>query len=272
MSRRVFTDGVLLQEWDDATRTYRRWSTAGVLLEERAYTAGEIAAIVGAGAATLGDRDFIVIDDDGTEILRIGDQQFGDRGITISREDGTLALSIRKRLAGAGTQSLELRDDNGNVILSESEFGTGLDYPWLPLVVQPWSATSAAVQTGPHGLEGPAVTSGTFVTTHMVELPRMNQQTRWRFAIKASDATTAGEVQVIRESTGVALTKFLQPAWVGTRAAGSTGYVDVDPGAPLVLPGSYITMMRLLVQVRRTAGAGSLTCAVPFAHGYAPAY
>ena len=244
------------------------WRAIEALRSERRAAA----TTVGSGNWIIDGGDVVMLDVDGSELFRLGQQGFGDRGISVFRADGSLALSIRKRLPGAATQSLELRDDNGNVILSEAEFGTGLDYPWLPLAVQPWSATSTAVQTGPHGLEGPAVTSGTFVTTHMVELPRMNQQSRWRFAIKASDTTTAGEVQVIRESNGVALTKFLQPAWVGTRAAGSTGYVDIDPGAPLVLPGTYITMMRLLVQVRRTAGAGSLTCAVPFAHGYAPSY
>jgi hypothetical protein len=33
--------GRLRERWDDATRTYRRWDTAGVLVEQRAYTAAE---------------------------------------------------------------------------------------------------------------------------------------------------------------------------------------------------------------------------------------
>lgn len=245
-----------LQRQIDALRSERRAS----------------ATTVGTGNWVIDGGDVVMLDEDGSVLFRLGEQPYGDRGVSIYRADGSLALSTRKRLPGATTQSLELRDDNGNVILSEAEFGTGLDYPWLPLHVQPFAAASSPVQAGPHGLEGPLVTSSTFTTTHLDEVPRMNQQSRWRFAVAASDITTAAEVRVIRESTGTALAPAFASPWLGVRAAGSTTYVDVDPGAPLVLPGNFGETVRLLVQVRRTAGAGSLTCAVPFAHGYKPAY
>lgn len=40
MSIRVYDNGVLLEEWDDPARTYRRYQ-AGAVVEQRPYTAGE---------------------------------------------------------------------------------------------------------------------------------------------------------------------------------------------------------------------------------------
>lgn len=224
------------------------------------------------GDLVVNGGDFLLLDTDGSTVFRLGPQEHGDRGVSIFRDDGTRAITVKDRLPDAPVQSLEVWDASGNRILADSEFGSGMDAPWFPLHPQPYSPASAAVMTGPHGLEGPAVTSGTFTTTHIVELPRQNQQSRWRFEVKASDTTTSGEVRIIRTSDGVALNKYLQPAWTGVRADGSTGYTAVDPGAPLLLPGGFAELVRLEVQVRRTAGAGSLTCAVPFAYGYQPTY
>jgi hypothetical protein len=40
MSRRTYVDGLLVEEWDDDTMTYRRFED-GALVEERPYTAAE---------------------------------------------------------------------------------------------------------------------------------------------------------------------------------------------------------------------------------------
>lgn len=48
MSRRTWRDGRLVEEWDDNTRTYRRFDPDGALAEERAYTETEAAALVAA--------------------------------------------------------------------------------------------------------------------------------------------------------------------------------------------------------------------------------
>lgn len=46
MSRRIYQDGVVLEEWDDDTTTYRRHEGDGTLVEERPYTDEEAAPIV----------------------------------------------------------------------------------------------------------------------------------------------------------------------------------------------------------------------------------
>ena len=45
MSTTVTAGGVLVEQWDDATRTYRRWDKAQQLVEERPYTTNEAAGL-----------------------------------------------------------------------------------------------------------------------------------------------------------------------------------------------------------------------------------
>ena len=41
MSTMVFEDGVLVEQWDDVTRTYTAWTTQGVQTSTRPYTSDE---------------------------------------------------------------------------------------------------------------------------------------------------------------------------------------------------------------------------------------
>ena len=41
MNRQVFENGVLVEEWDDDTRTYTAWNTQGVQTSTRPYTTVE---------------------------------------------------------------------------------------------------------------------------------------------------------------------------------------------------------------------------------------
>lgn len=266
MSRRVYANGVLLAEWDDATLTYRRY-VDGEVVEERTYTAPEIEAIVGAGAVVINDRQMVVLDDDGSEIFRIGDMEHGDRGLTITRENGTVAFEMRKTFVGSSTQAVFLRDDTGAALISEEPLGDGLSRPFLPIPMLPVTAATTALSTGPWGPQV-VVNSGTFTTTHQAWYARHNQYGLFRCRIAASDTTTAGEVQVINVDNGVPLTRFFQPAWLGSRPAGSTGYTEVVPASGLLLPNAMHASTTLAVQVRRTAGAGTLTVAVPESRGW----
>ena len=45
MSSLVTAGGALVEQWDDATRTYRRWDKAQQLVEERPYTTNEAAGL-----------------------------------------------------------------------------------------------------------------------------------------------------------------------------------------------------------------------------------
>jgi hypothetical protein len=44
VSAQVYQDGVLREEWNDATRTYTAWDANGVVTDERPYTTDENAA------------------------------------------------------------------------------------------------------------------------------------------------------------------------------------------------------------------------------------
>lgn len=264
MSTRVYSGGQLLEEWDDATRIYRRW-TNGVLAEQRAYTAGEIAGIVGLGGVTVTSNDVAMRDDDGTEILRIGEQVNGDWGFTLSREDGSVAISVSQAFPGAAQQELRLFDRFGNEMLTEEAIGSGLAYPVFPLIFEPVLATAGTVNAGPYGFEVPT-TSASFVTVFRTTLARNNQFGTVKLRIAASDTTTSGEARLINVATGDHLGQFLAGPYTGTRAVGSTGYTEVSLPS-LVIPGNPWDPIEIAVQARRTAGAGTLRVAVSESRG-----
>jgi hypothetical protein len=184
MSRRVYANGVLLEEWDDATLTYRRYVN-GEVVETRAYTGPEVAAIVGAGAVVLSERQMLVLDDDGTEIFRIGDMEHGDRGLVIRREDGSIAISLSQAFPGAAQQEIRIFDRFGNELLTEEAIGSGPAYPIFPLIFEPVLATAGTVNAGPYGFEVPT-TSGTFVTVFRTTLARNNQFGTVKLRVAAS--------------------------------------------------------------------------------------
>lgn len=224
---------------------------------------------ISGGDLIVDGGDFQLLDTDGSMVFRLGPQLHGDRGVSMLRVDGTEAVAVRKRFSGSTDQSIGIYDRNSKQLLVEEELGDGFAAPFFPLDVQPYLAASAAVQAGPHGFEV-ATTATSFTSTHHLEFFRQNQYLRIRVAVKASDTTTAAEVQVVNADTGNALRTFLAPqTWVGSRVAGSTGYTILEAGGtvPLVAPGALGSIARLRVQVRRTAGTGTLTVAVPFASG-----
>jgi len=221
---------------------------------------------ISGGDLVVDGGDFLLLDTDGSTVFRLGPQFFGDRGVTINREDGTQALAMAQPFDGYDGQIITLQDRHGNVILQESPFGEGHDAPFLPLPFQPVTPATAAASTGPHGLEV-SNASGTFTDVFRWRGARHNPWLRFLFRVKCSDATTAAEVRVVDKATGTALSPFLGSPWTGTRAAGSTTYVSVDPGAGLGAPGNPGDTVELAVQVRRSAGAGTVVVAVDTATG-----
>lgn len=209
------------------------------------------------GNLVVDGGDFLLLDTDGSTVFRLGPQFFGDRGVSISREDGSQALVMAQPFEGFDGQLIIMQDRFGNVILRESPFGEGADVPYLPLTFQPVTAASAAVQFGPHGLEV-STTSGTFVDAFKWRGYRHNPWLRMRLQVRCSDTTTSAEVQVVDKATGDPLEPFLGSPWLGTRATGTTAYVAVDPAVGLALPGVPEDTIEVAVQVRRTAGAGTV--------------
>lgn len=218
------------------------------------------------GNLVVDGGDFLLLDTDGSTVFRLGPQFFGDRGVTISREDGSQALAMSQPFDGFDGQILTLQDRWGSVLMQEAVFGTGHDAPYLALPFQPVTAASAAANTGPHGLEV-ATTSGTFTDAFKWRGIRANPWLRFRMQVKCSDTTTAAEVRVVNQATGTALAPFLGSPWTGTRATGSTAYVAVDPGVGLGAPDDPGDTIALAVQVRRSAGAGTVTVALDTATG-----
>lgn len=245
------------------------WDAIGALGSEKRAAATTITdgdLIVSGGAALIVDGgDFLLLDTDKSTVFRLGPQQYGDRGVSIFREDGTIAIGVRKVFPASAAQTLELRDRQGRVIVSEEALGSGLARPLLHIPMQPVLATPAALPTGPYGVEVPCAET-TWTTTHQAWYARHNQYGRFVVQVAASDTTTAGEVRVIDAATGDPLSDLFQPPWLGVRAAGATAHVAME-SPRLALPGAPDARIAVAVQVRRTAGAGTLHIAVPESHG-----
>lgn len=204
-------------------------------------------------------------------IIIMGTQAQGDRGMTFNREDGTEAFSLRKPLSPSDPQSWVLRDRSGNPVVSESSFSGGIGRPQLDLPFQPVAATSGtAVTCGPYGWER-VTSSASWTTLFAYDGKAQNYLLDFKFAAVCSDAVTAGEIQVVDLATGNPRPGFIASPWVGSIPAGTTTMTVFDPDPNKVVsmvatqvPGSY---QKLGVQVRVTAGTGSITLAVAQAIG-----
>lgn len=216
------------------------------------------------GSLVVDGGDVLMLDTDGSVLFRLGTQTHSDRGVSISRDDASLALAIRKEFPNT-PQTVEISDADGNRIFAEESLGSGIRRPYLTIPMQPVQATAAPMQAGPYGWQIP-LTATTFTSTHQAWYTRLNQFGYFRAQIAASDTTTAAEVRVINVSSGDVLSPFLGSPWVGTRATGSTGYVEVA-SPPLFLPGIPDEQITIAVQVRRSAGAGTLQAALPESRG-----
>lgn len=143
--------------------------------------------------------------------------------------------------------------------VSASNAGAGLGTPLLELPLQPVSATpGAAITIGPYGFE--RVTSAATFETLFAHVGIV-QNVVWQpiFAVRCSDAGTAGEMQAVDLLTGTPLLQHGGLPWLATIAAGTVTDVELSPTVPLVAPGAWADAMRLGVQVRRTAGVGTIT-------------
>jgi hypothetical protein len=217
---------------------------------------------VSSGDLTVDGGDVLMLDTDGSVLFRLGAQQFGDRGIGVYRQDGSAALEVRQANVG-GVQQVIIRDSTGAALLSESGFGAGLSRPRIPMPVLPTKTPAA------YGTNGPEVTStsGTFETVYVCATRRQNPLWVPVLNVKCSDTTTAAEVRVLNDATGTPLVEFgSSSGWVGVKAAGSTAWSELTPA--LNVPGVAVdARMRMTVQVRRTAGAGTVSVAVPDSMG-----
>lgn len=246
--------------WINAELKKLRREIEGLRTERRAA-----ATTIGAGGLTIDGGDVVMLDTDGSVMFRLGEQPLGDRGFLLARASGAAAITVANAFGGATQQELRLRDRFGNEMLSEDAFGTGFTRPWITFQMQPVKAASAAVVAGPYGLENTHATT-TWTTLFRAVMPRQNQFVTLSTRVAASDTTTSCELRLVDPASGAHLGQFLAGPFAATRDAGSTGYTAVSL-PKIMLHGQYLEEIGLELQVRRTAGAGTLTVAVERASG-----
>lgn len=210
------------------------------------------ASIPTGGTTTVNGGVFQLTDITGTVLFRVGPQLYGDRGSQAVRADGSVAWKIAKLFAPTDTQQrYQQYDPAGRIIGGDSQLSpTGFDSPHVPLVWRPVDRSDAKTTT-----------SATFVSLFEHRGIRGNPGLPIQFSVLCSDATTAGEVQVIDTATGSPLAPFFAAPWVGTIAAGTTT-ATLLTAAALLLPGAANDAYTLQIQARRTAGTGSVSIAV----------
>lgn len=206
--------------------------------------------------------------EDGNELFRLGDMTFG-RGLEMKRDDASLAFRLAKQFSTSTKQAWSWGDKDGNTILAENAFVGGLSQPFLEHVFAPIAAASGtAVTCGPFGIER-TTASPTFETLFVYDGKRQNGFLDLKIAAVCSDGTTAAEVQVVDMATGTPLAGFFLPALVLAIPTGTTTMTLFDPTPDQVSMSSFPvgSQMRLGIQARRSAGAGSITLAVAQAIG-----
>lgn len=245
----------LEQRFRDLERTVR--DLTGRVLQRPKFEVSDGDLTIRGGALIVDGGDFLLLDTDGSTVFRLGPQQLGDRGVSIYRENGTVALEVREQVDGFG-QRLRMLDDAGNVLFAEYGLGNGLERPRLTMQVHPNAAPAGWGEYGPER----TTTSSTFATLFVAHSRRQNVLLNPLLAVKCSDATTAAEVRIREATTGQVLDNFFAPGdWVGSWPAGSTAFVE---SAPVVVGvGGHDAPIKLEVQARRTAGAGTVTVACP---------
>lgn len=236
------------------------------MIEEMRHERRTAATTIGNGGSLEVDGgDVIMRDTDGSIMFRLGTQTHGDRGLTISRAAGEEALSIARLFSNSTQQEVRLKDRYGFELVAEEALGSGPAKPFLHIPMVPVLAAAGSLNAGPYSWEVP-VTSGTYVDVFRAGFARHNQFGSFRLRIAASDTTTSGEVRLVNANTSDHLGQFLSGPYTATRATGSTAYTEVLVPS-IFMPGDPWVSIALALQVRRTAGAGTLRVAVAESRG-----
>ena len=204
------------------------------------------------GLLLVDGGDVIMLDENMTELFRVGIMERGDRGIRVRRTDGSVAFEVRDTL-GFGVQSIAMRDAEGSLIAGTGLFPNGLGAPYQAINWVPTDYLS--------GAPAQSTSSDVFVATHEHRGFKQNNVVWPQFMVRCSDASTAGEVQLFSVTTGLPLDNGGGVPMVITIPAGTTTFTLAEFSEYLVLPGSFGTPVNYQIQVRRTAGTGSVTVA-----------
>jgi hypothetical protein len=172
----------------------------------------------------------------------------GPQGVEIRRADGTLAFRVGKTDATDPGQAVELRDKAGQVAVSDSYLSDdGLDRPSVAFAMRTVGTTQDV-----------AVTSASFVDVFEVHARKVNAFLEGRFQAACSDGTTTGEARLV-DALGAPLAIHDTAQVPVTIPAPTTVMTRFTTGA-CVYPGVvHVTVMTVRLQVRRTAGAGTIS-------------
>lgn len=188
--------------------------------------------------------------DDGDTVFVVGQVADGTMVMRCLRDDGTQAVGTSGALGGP--QYVAMWDRGGNIIVADDTVsGEGLAWPNIP-----------AQFVSNNTLSYNAITSAAFAGGEVATCYSIRQQPRLRVVVivQTSDGSTAGEVQ-LWDATNSAQLGSVQVVPAGAYAIYVLGPVNVEANCGLH------AAMNIQVRARRTAGAGSLRCAVAEARG-----
>lgn len=208
----------------------------------------EGSTIVEGGSIDYTGTELVIKNTAGTVIFKVGLQNNGDFGIAGYRDNGTLAFSVRKQISSGDTsQLLRLHDKLGNVIGGDSLAATtGFDAPYIPNMWRPADRSDAKTTT-----------SATFVTLFKCATYHQNPAIPFVFHTLASDGTTTGQIQVL--GNGSPLGPNFGAPWLGSVSGTAETLVT---SSALMLPGAMGDAIDLEVQVKRTAGTGTVSVGI----------
>jgi hypothetical protein len=222
---------------------------------------------VGGGGISVGDggrvvfgagSEFQILAPDGTPIVHAGALPNGDYGFEVYRQTGGIALRVSKATEDDTEQTFALYDKTGSVIVADAQNATdGADAPFIGYDFRPVTS-----------LEERTTSSSTFTDLFAFRGAKHNAFILPTLQVRCSDGTTSGQVRIVnRLAADAVLAGHLQPQWTGTVALGTTTDTELAPTYGLLVPGPAGADVHLVVQAKRTAGAGSLAVAVVEAHG-----
>lgn len=196
------------------------------------------AASIGRGGISIQDGGALrVIDTDGTYLAWTGLLADGQRGTVLRRTGGELAFAVH----GSGSDDVGfvgIYDRAGQYIVTDdAASGRGMARPYIPVPMGEVMVPTATT------------TSATFVDLAAGLMPVQHPVLYAYLLVRASDGSTAGEVQMTLDGIQVGDTL---PVSVGAYAIAAIG------PAPLPATYQYGSLQQVRVQARRTAGAGDI--------------
>jgi hypothetical protein len=193
---------------------------------------------VNGGAFTVGSTAYL-----GSVNLGEGASQ----GAAFYRADGTVAFQISG--ASDASQSWALRDGKGNLVAGDDrQTKTGLARPWVPIN---WVEHANILPTN-------STSSSTFVPLVTGRMFKQHPQVFVTLLVYCSTGATAGEAVMYIAGGG---------PQVGNVATVSAGYYGLVYLGPAPVQGNHMNETELEIQVRRTAGAGTVAIRVMNSYG-----